>query len=217
MLFVYLECATKNNLTTIIKVFLILILIGYSHLFLPAKIDPQLFDKSGLQYLKCMYVNDCFASFEQLCPTFNFSRSDFLRYFQLRDFASTHSSQFPQIPTQSGTDLILKAETLPTSHVSHLYKLVSPVVNKTRASWENEQQISPSDDFWEKALRAVNSSSSCARLSLIQFKVVHRIHNSKARIAKIYPGDTDDGCSRCSQTPCDLTRMFWSCPKLLNF
>lgn len=25
------------------------------------------------------------------------------------------------------------------------------------------------------------------------------------------------GCNRCSQTPCDLTHMFWSCPKLFNF
>ncbi|XDV36150.1 hypothetical protein PO909_005994 [Leuciscus waleckii] len=147
--------------------------------------------------------------------------SDFLRYFQLRDFARTHSPQFPQIPPPSGIDLIIKAETLSKGHISYFYNLLSPssdsVVNKIRTSWENELQISLSEDFWEKALRAVNSSSSCARFSLIQFKVVHRIHFSKARLAKIYPGGQDEGCNRCSQTPCDLTHMFWSCPKLLNF
>ncbi len=74
------------------------------------------------------------------------------------------------------------------------------------------------DDFWEKALRAVNSSSSCIRLDLIQFKVLHRIHYSKARRAKLDPGRSDEGGNRClqtSQTPCDLTHMFWWHPKLL--
>ncbi|KAF3840339.1 hypothetical protein F7725_019056, partial [Dissostichus mawsoni] len=66
-------------------------------------------------------------------------------------------------------------------------------------------------------MRAVNSSSSCARLSLIQFKVLHRLHYSKAKLSRIYPDRLDDRCDRCSQAPCDLTHMFWLCPKLSSF
>lgn len=54
--------------------------------------------------------------------------------------------------------------------------------NKIRTNWEKELQITFSDDFWKEALRAVNSSTSRARLSLIQFKV---LHYSKAKLSRI--------------------------------
>ena len=62
----------------------------------------------------------------------------------------------------------------------------------------------------------VSSSSSCSRLSLIQFKVFHRMHYSRTKLAKIYP-DITDNCNRCSQSPGNLSHMFWSCPKLATF
>ena len=74
-----------------------------------------------------------------------------------------------------------------------------------------------SEIFWERALGAVNSSSSCARLSLIQFKVFHRLHYSRAKLSKLYPDKFDEKCSSCSQTPCNLTHTFWACPKLSDF
>ena len=67
-----------------------------------------------------------------------------------------------------------------------------------------------SDRHW------INSSSSCARLGLIQFKVMHRAHFSRARLADIYPG-TDSSCMRCSLSPADLTHTFWLCPRLNQF
>lgn len=99
-----------------------------NHLFLPAKFDPRFtfVSRSGLRYFRDMHVNGCSVSFEQLRKTFNFSGSDFLRYFQLRDFTRTHSPQFPQIPPPSGIDLIIKAETLPNGHISYFYNLLSP-------------------------------------------------------------------------------------------
>lgn len=47
----------------------------------------------------------------------------------------------------------------------------------------------------------------------MQFKIVHRAHYSKSRLAKIYPNVTEC-CDRCSQAPCNLTHMFWSCLRL---
>ena len=51
---------------------------------------------------------------------------------------------------------------------------------------------------------------------LIQFKVLHRMHYSKAKLSRIYP-DLTDICDRCSQAPADLTHMFWSCPRLVEY
>ena len=72
------------------------------------------------------------------------------------------------------------------------------------------------EDFWERAIDRVRNSSSCARLGLTQFKIVQRLHLSSSRLSKIYP-DTEDICARCKGTPCHLTHMFASCPKLEHY
>lgn len=76
--------------------------------------------------------------------------------------------------------------------------------------------LSTPDRIWEEAVRRVNGTTSCARLSLIQFKVLHRMHFSKAKLAKIFSG-MDENCSRCHSSPATLTHMFWSCPSLDQF
>lgn len=194
-----------------------------NHLFIPAKTDPRFntLANKGLRSLGDLYIDGVFASFNQLISTFNLHRSDFFRYFQLRNFAKTHATSFPQTPTPSGIDLALKAKTLTKGHISFFYKLLSPtdesIINRIKLSWESELQLNFSESFWEGAIGVVNSSSSCARLSLIQFKIFHRLHYSKEKLSKLYPDKIDGKCNRCSQTPCNLTHMFWSCPKLIKF
>lgn len=73
-----------------------------------------------------------------------------------------------------------------------------------------------SEEFWSNALYRVNSSTSCARLSLIQFKVLHRVHLSRARIALFDP-TFDKTCIRCHTGEADLTHMFWACPTLITY
>ena len=51
---------------------------------------------------------------------------------------------------------------------------------------------------------------------MLQFKVLHRLHLSKSKLARIYP-EVDPTCSRCSQAPATLYHMFWACPKLVQF
>lgn len=48
----------------------------------------------------------------------------------------------------------------------------------------------------------------------LQFKVVHRIHYSKAKIAKIYPGNADEGCNRCS--PFSFDQYFLVMPQTVQ-
>ena len=72
------------------------------------------------------------------------------------------------------------------------------------------------DPWWERAKLQVNSSSSFACLNLIQIKVLHRMHFSKAKLAKIFPGSSG-ACNRCAFVPADLAHTFWSCSKLTGF
>ena len=62
----------------------------------------------------------------------------------------------------------------------------------------------------------IHSSSICARHSLIQFKIVHRLHMSKTKLSKIFPG-VDPICDRCKQAPATLYHTFWSCSRLTAF
>ena len=51
---------------------------------------------------------------------------------------------------------------------------------------------------------------------LIQCKLLHRTYYTNHRLSKFYPNFAD-ACNRCNQSPADIIRMFWSCPKLADF
>lgn len=55
--------------------------------------------------------------------------------------------------------------------------LSSPLA--ARNTWEMELGTAFSAEWWQKALGRVNSTASCASLTLIQFKVLHRTHLPK--------------------------------------
>lgn len=61
-----------------------------------------------------------------------------------------------------------------------------------------------------------NTSSICTHHVLIQFKVVHHLHYSKAILARIYP-NINPTCNRCNQAPATTYHMLWSWSKLVYF
>lgn len=87
---------------------------------------------------------------------------------------------------------------------------------RLKAAWEKEMNVEFSDVWWGEAIKRVSTTTSCAQLGLIQFKVLHRLHYSKAKLAKIYL-NVNILCDRCSHTPADLSHMFYFCPKLQTF
>lgn len=99
---------------------------------------------------------------------------------------------------------------------ANIMSTYSPSVSHIREQWENDMGVSLSDEEWEMALTRVHSSSICSRHALIQFKVLHRLHFSKAKLARIFPNKSPI-CDKCKQTTATLYHMFWSCSKLDNF
>lgn len=57
------------------------------------------------------------------------------------------------------------------------------------------------------------SSSVCIRHGLLQFKVLHRLHLFKSKLAKMFSG-LDSTCPRWGLEPADLSHMFWGWPRL---
>lgn len=57
----------------------------------------------------------------------------------------------------------------------------------------------------------------CIRHKLLQFEMVHRLHLSRNKLSKMYPGSDSATCLRCSLELADLSHMFWGCPRLTKF
>jgi hypothetical protein len=192
----------------------------YNHTFLPSKLDSAftLWKRKGIASFRDLFVDGTFVDFKSLSDKHGLTQSNFFRYLQLRSFVKDHCSTFPFLPADLPT-VLDRPESL-KGRLSKLYTCIlqsnpSPLV-KIRQEWENELGIQFEDSWWVRAKLQVNYSSSCARLNLIQYKVLHRIHFSKAKLAKFFPG-TSDACNRCAFVPSDLAHTFWLCSKLTGF
>lgn len=92
-----------------------------------------------------------------------------------------------------------------------------PFTDQIWATWESKLQITFSDEFRKEALRTVNLSSSCARISLIQFKVHKRLHHRKAEFSKLNPNVVGNKCNRFKITPLQSNSCFGHALKYMNF
>ena len=193
-----------------------------NHSFPPARLDSEfsLWQRRGIYKFKDMYINGLFASFHELVHKFDLPRSSLFRYFQVCHFLQHSDPNFPGLPSIPGLDDILDLSSNTKQLISRITDCITSLKNKSlvkiREDWVEELGEDIEEDMWISALQRVNDSSSCARLGIIQFKVVHRAHFSKARLSKIYPNITAN-CDRCHNAPANLTHMFWSCPVLAPF
>lgn len=196
--------------------------IHNNHLFLPPSTDTafSLWQSSGLVRLRDLYTNNVFASFSELSKKFHLPKSHLFRYFQVRNFVKLNSTAFPNTPPNSVIDSILDTPINQKGLISKIYTLISHLdetsIDKIRKNWEEEFGRVIADSDWDSALARVNNSTSCSRLNLIQFKVVHRIYFTNSKLSKIY-SNIADTCNRCHMTPADMTHMFWSCPRLHDY
>lgn len=192
-----------------------------NHLFPPSNTDTAftLWKERGLARFSDLYSEGMFATFNDLRVKYNLPQSHMFRYFQARNYARTHFTSFPQSPLGSLVTEVLSLSKV-RCKISVLFDLISSSnvssLVRIRDSWEKELGFNLTDEWWKEALIRVNSTSSCARLSLTQFKVLHKIHFTKNRLSRLYP-DTNDICDRCGLSPADHVHMFFSCPKLVNY
>lgn len=85
-----------------------------------------------------------------------------------------------------------------------------------KAAWIRDTGEIISDELWAKGLNKIKPCSINARLQLIQFKVVHRLHYSKTRLNRIFPA-LSPTCDKCKSADGTLGHLFWSRSKLTRF
>lgn len=196
--------------------------ITKNNMFAPSMTD-EAYDgwaQRGLIKLSNMYDEGNCMSFEQLRLKYNIPRTHFFRFLQLRSFLSSSTSQFPSLPPDSFTDSLLSLNPNAKQVIGTVYSLLNShdlqPLTLLKGQWEEDLGISLSDEAWQDALDRIHSSSVCLKHTVIQFKIVHRLHWSKVRLAKFTP-DIDPTCDRCKQAPATLSHMFWQCPRLSDF
>lgn len=78
--------------------------------------------------------------------------------------------------------------------------------DNTRLAREQDYDVVLSDETSQHSLKCIHTTSLCIRHSLIQFKVLHRLHYSNVKLAKIYPGTSPE----CHHSPATC-RYFCRC------
>ncbi len=169
---------------------------------------------------KDLYIDNSFASFQQLSEKCSLPKQHFFRYLQIHSFVSSRFPQFPNLPAESPLDTFLKPAPALKGMMSHFYaqihflRLVS--LNSIKSFWEADLGEEITEELWEDALDKLHKSSICAKHGLIQCKIVHRTHLTKVRLSQIYK-DVDPTCDRCHQAPASHVHMFWSCSALQSY
>uniref|UniRef100_A0A671XVP2 Reverse transcriptase domain-containing protein n=1 Tax=Sparus aurata TaxID=8175 RepID=A0A671XVP2_SPAAU len=188
--------------------------------FKPGMMDAafvQWSDK-GLTAIIDLYINDHFATFAQLQTKFGLPSSHFFRYLQVRNFVRQSIPHFETLPEQHVFyELMTKPPTskrLISQFVS-LFSLAAPSLH-IKEAWVSDIGEEISDVLWAQGLTKIKSCSINARLQLIQFKVIHRLHFSKTRLNRIFPS-VSAICDKCKSDVGTLGHLFCSCPKLRIF
>lgn len=193
-----------------------------NHIFTPALSDRtfQVWNNKGLSTFNDLYTDGHFSSFDNLLSKYHLTHSHFFRYLQIRHYVQqTYSDYRIQQEEHCFYNLVRQA---PDSRhmVSQFVSLFSTQVitssDYLRVAWEKEAGISLSDNIWSEILKRIHSCSINARLQLIQFKIVHRLHYSKTRLHKIYPA-VSPMCDRCQVAEGTLSHAFCSCLKLQRY
>ncbi|XP_058262277.1 uncharacterized protein LOC131363589 [Hemibagrus wyckioides] len=179
----------------------------------PSKSDPafKIWQANDISKISDLYTEGIFSSSPQLSSKYNLPSHHLFRFFQIRDYVKKQFPHFPNRPPENLTESLLTVGTATKRSISVLYGLMwsasSQPPTAVRAAWEDGLNIKFEENEWETALSLVHSSSICTRHSLIQCKVLYKIHYTNARLARIFP----------ILSPANHVHMFWSCPKLTSF
>lgn len=132
--------------------------ICHTHAFHPSQSDPvfSIWKGKGLTTIKDLYIENVFASFDQLKAKFDLPPSHFFRYLQVRNYTRANILNFETYNSPDEVYCLL-------AKAPETKKLVSMFVNvfaaqtpqstqHLREGWEREIGTVISEDAWSKCL-----------------------------------------------------------------
>lgn len=136
----------------------------------------------------------------------------FFHYLQIRSFVKE------SVPTQHEFYRLLTREPTSKGLISQFVALFPLAASSLhiKEAWVKDTGEEIDDGLWSIALERIKACSINARLQLIQFKVIHRLHFSKTKLNRIFPS-VSAACDKCKASDGTLGHLFWACPKLTAF
>lgn len=147
----------------------------------------------------------------------------FSHYLQIRHFTVNRYSTFPNLPEKTILDSSLDINVHKKGVIKEMYLYIylfiyywiySLHLSIIKSHWEIDLARNISADLWDCMLHTVGYTGPLS--ALLKFKVLHRLHISKEKFAKLYP-DSDPMCNRCKAEIRSLIHTFWKCPTLNNY
>ena len=167
-----------------IQTFFVYAPLAANYAFPPSLMDSVFlrWTNFGIHNFKDLYINNVFATFQQLSDKFSLPKQHFFRYLQVRSFVHGTFPSFPNLPSDLTLDSKVFLTPIPTlkGSISYIYNqintLCSEPLDLIKSHWEEDLGAAISEEDWAEILRRVHKSSICARHSLIQCKLVHLLY-----------------------------------------
>lgn len=174
--------------------------------------DPIIWARVGVKQLKYIVGGKKLLNFNQLKDKHGLPNWFFFRYLQLSHAFKTQFASDSLDLGSSPLESLLCEENL-KKPLSEVYKglcVETPkMLSKCRDTWSAlipDFRRDDWDDMWDHTFGTLVS----ARDRLIQFKLLHRIYYTPARLASIYGTDAGE-CWQCAHSPADFDHVFWHC------
>lgn len=179
---------------------------------------PVIWTRFGIKTLKDIVGGGELLQFDALKTTFNLPNTHLFRYFQLRHPYNAQFGNNGITPKMSDIESLLREDTLDKA-LSTIYKQLfgegGDLLAKCRAMWGEVFPQMGGDD-WDDVWDINFTRWVSARDQLIQFKFLHRIYLTPARLARLFP-TRSPGCWWCSSLTADFMHIFWNCSNIQAF
>lgn len=140
----------------------------------------SLWHDKGLKCFEDFYKEGIFCSFADLVTEFNLPPSHLFRYFQVKNCTKSLFPNFPHLPSKQPWGELVQFNPSQRSLISKVYSSIQAYDDRlainTRGAWERELGFNFDEHWWGSVLNVIHKTSICARLTLIQFKIVFRCH-----------------------------------------
>ena len=177
-----------------------------------------------IQTVSDLYINDTFASYQQLKEKFNLPKDSFFKYLQVRDWVKEESREtFPVVTKETPLETLLcnKIYRSAKGIISSTYGIINgrlPVYDKTptKGKWEADLGCVYEEADWHHLLEQAQTVLISTKHRQIQFNIFHRTYYTPHRLHKI-DNNIPSTCQRCKMADGDLLHMLWSCPIIETF
>ncbi len=199
----------------------LLIPIADNPSFIPSILDKgfQQWRNAGIHTVSDLFQDGTFMSFEKIQEKYKLHRSNFFRFLQVRNYVQAYLDRSATI-SLSCLDTCLKDCFGKGKIISCIYNALQasqlPTTSPIKRLWEEELGSEISNKVWADRLEEINRCSINSRHCLIQFKILHRLHYSKTKLSRIFPG-VSPKCDKCKTADATLLHSYALCSSLQSF